>query len=261
MFFSRQNKPYKFMEDHFGKELTRLLSLLPDGTELDGEFFVPGKSLSEIISIVRRSINQHVDLGEMQYYIFDINIPGIPYEERYEILDTARKSYLETYSPPKTFVVIESYLVRNKKDLDQRTQQFLAEGFEGIIIRKIHQYEGKEINPLKDSVYVHGRRNNLLKWTPWQRDEGIILEVKDGIGKNKGIAKFVVSNIHFDPTIPKSKPTFTVVPHGTADELKEIFKHPEEYLGKQYTFEYKCLSDYMVPLKPRGISLRDQEDF
>lgn len=261
IFLSRQNKEYKFMESHFGKELARLLSLLPDGTELDGEFYAPGKTLAQIISIVRRSINIHTDLEDMQYYIFDINLPGLPQEERQEILQNAKQIYLETYSEPKNFYIIDTFIVKNKRELTRKTEDFISEGYEGIIIRKIHQYNGKEINPIKDTVYVHGRRNNLLKWTPWQRDEGDILEVKDGIGKNKGLAKFVLTNIHYDPNIPKSKPTFTVVPHGTNDDLREIFNHPEEYIGKSYTYEYKSLSEYMVPLKPKGISLRDQEDF
>lgn len=257
IFRSRQNKPFTFMSS-FNYDIKRLLTFLPPGTELDGELYIHGKSLQEITSIVRRSVNPKEEMEEVVYQVFDIVMENLPYEERYELLMNAWQNLLETTEINK-ICMVESILVKNFDALVEMKDLFLEEGYEGIIIRKIHRYKNKIINPLEDTVYVHARRNNLLKWTPWLSAEGEIVNIFEGKGNNKGLAIFSVTNIFYDSKIKDSKKIFNISLKTTHDRRKEIFENKDEYVGKELTYQYKHLSKANVPSKAIGIEIRDYE--
>jgi len=261
VYLSRNNERHVFLQKHMGKELSRFLKFLDNDTELDGELWKQGLEFNEISSIVRPTVNEHSRLDELVYHIFDYDSSEkkLPYEDRHLKLENAYIDYINKYGIPEKFLVLESYRVDNHDELMAHHKAFVEEGYEGTIIRKIATLaDGKRTEKsIRDSLYVHGRRNNLMKITDWLRHEGTVVGIENGKGKNSGLAKFIIQNPFYDvEKHPSESETFKLVPAGTHEDLARYFKNPDECIGQLYTFEYKNLSPYGQPLKARGVGFR-----
>ena len=82
-------------------------------------------------------------------------------------------------------------------------------------------------------------------------EEGSIIEVSDGEGREKGLALFNVRN--------NTGKLFNVRPKGNFSQRAFWFTHPEECIGKRYTYRYFELTEYGIPRFPVGIAFRDYE--
>jgi len=184
------------------------------------------------------------------------------------------------FNPPPTFRILESELVhghdeedlaarygdvenddgqREFSSLDERKkyttvtekhEQYVAEGYEGIMIKKASIGIPKGHKEYDHTLYVNGRRNNIMKWKYTADMEVEVIGVKDCKGKEKGSAKLLVRD---------DKGNEFPVRFGNTEEKREWLSDPDLVIGRILTVKYKELSQYGIPREPVGKAWRDYE--
>ena len=118
--------------------------------ELDGELYKHGMRHSEIRSIVSRTKNLHPDYKCTQYHIFDI--VDLQRLQMNRISDLENLFYA---TPPLKYIkLVPTLQVSNADQLQTVYQQYLQQGYEGIIIRHPH------------AKYVRRKVSTILKLKP-----------------------------------------------------------------------------------------------
>lgn len=197
---------------------------------LDGELYIPSTPLQDIVSFVKKPKEGS---EKIQYWIYDMYVPDIIWEERMKLLAT-----LEVYGI--SLVEVPSVLINSEEEMKAFHDKCVEEGFEGVILR---HPEGKyELN--KRSRY-------LIKYKEMKDSEYKIIDVIEGKGKFVGCAIFVCEN--------PDGPNFNVTPKGNMKQKREWFQDRENLIGKHLTVQYQALTKANVPQFPVGIAIRDYE--
>jgi ATP-dependent DNA ligase len=208
--FSRTGKPVKGVE-HLARGLR-------DGEYLDGECYAPNKTFEEITSMFKmnpESLEFHV------FDYFDTMRPNLTFEERMK------------------HVTVDTFLVKEKKEVRGYHDMFVQQGHEGIMIRDA------------TSTYEIGKRSNyLLKYKAFQTEEYPIIDVKEGSGREKGTAIWVCK---------AGEHEFSVKPEGTLETRRKFLVEKDTYIGKQLTVRFQNLTALGVPRFPVGVAVRDYE--
>lgn len=126
----------------------------------DGELYRHGMPFEEIVSAVKRNAgNPHKDEGTIQFHIFDLKEPEVTNAEREIRLTSLLKTFKEesSYYISEDLQKVPTY-TSMKETLGEYSDKFIAEGYEGIIVR----------NPL--AFYVEKRPFTILKWKPSKAD-------------------------------------------------------------------------------------------
>jgi DNA ligase-1 len=182
------------------------------------------------------------DLLSIQYNIFDcyfINEPDKPFNERYTYIKNIMEGNASKYLQLVPIVDIS-----NEQDILTFHEQFVGEGFEGIMIRNV------------DSPYkLKDRSNDLLKYKHFQDSEFVIVGAKAPTnGKEDGC-------IIWELGVPDTDLVFSCRPRQTYESRKtdweDYQKHPKKYIGQQYTVRYQETYANGIPRFPSGISLRN----
>ena len=208
--FSRTGKPVKGVE-HLARGLR-------DGEYLDGECYAPNKTFEEITSMFKmnpESLEFHV------FDYFDTRRPNLTFEERMK------------------HITVDTFLVKEKKEVQGYHDMFVQQGHEGIMIRDAA------------STYEIGKRSNyLLKYKAFQTEEYPIVDVKEGSGREKGAAIWICKT---------GEQHFSVKPEGTLEKRREYLDEKEKYVGKHLTVRFQNLTALGVPRFPVGVAVRDYE--
>lgn len=132
-------------------------------------------------------------------------------------------------------------------------------------------FEGYEGGMARNSVapYASGKRSkHIQKMKEFIEHEFTITGFEEGRGKAAGhIGAFIC------PTEPGTYPEgeegaplagsapqeFKPVPKMTYARKKELFEHPEQFMGKRLTVRFKRWTKYAVPYIPTGRGIRDYE--
>lgn len=250
---SRRNKEYTHLS-YLNKELKKLFAFLPNGATLDGELYVHGMTFNQIQSIVMSVKNIDPRLEEIEYHIFDIDYvdpSGAPLEQRIELLINAFKLVKKSSKKGKfkKLVLVESRVGSNYEDIKNTHDYYVEEGYEGLMIKKMANGSEPGDKKYEQSLYKAGRNTNTLKYKEFFDEEAIIVGAKEGKGRNKGVAIFIVKDIRGN--------TFDLEMRGTIELRKEYLKNIENYIGKEVTFRYIKLNEYGVPVHYKGISIRE----
>ena len=112
-------------------------------------------------------------------------------------------------------------------------------------------YQIKHQKGHKKSLYLSGRKQNILKLKDIEEEEGLIIGVEEGKGREKGVALVRLRDLRNNE--------FLVRPSGTFEKRKEWFNNPELILNKKMTFQFQNLSEIGVPRFPIGKEIRDYE--
>jgi DNA ligase-1 len=113
-------------------------------------------------------------------------------------------------------VVVPTFEVNSREEVDKYFDMFRKDGYEGAIIRT-------------DAPYEHKRSKNLLKYKEFQDDEFEIVDVN--IGKNQTIAESFTIRLKNDKLCNATL--------AFPDEVcKEILENKENYIGKMATVCY-----------------------
>ena len=247
---SRNNKEYQHLSV-FDNCMNTFFDCLPPSIELDGEMYSNTLTFNDISSVFRKEKN--TDNKEMvkyiKYHIFDCNLNS-PYEERWKILVDAYKEFCQSYKDINLIVVVNTFWAKNDNELMSFHRFARSKGFEGTMIRKLYVSD-KTPKGYTSSLYLSGRKNNILKLKDIEEEEGIILGVEDGKGREKGLALIKVKD-------PRGN-EFSVRPSATFEQRKIWFDDPNLIVGKKMTYQYQNLSEFGVPRFPVGKDIRDYE--
>jgi ATP-dependent DNA ligase len=199
---------------------------------IDGELILPGNVLlQETMKATKKYVPGVSE--KLMYRVYDVVLPDMPFSQRYEVL----KEYVKNCAGDK-IVLAPIYLAHNEVEVMAYHKQFVAEGYEGTMVRD--DSEG----------YTIGQRSNQLqKYKDFVDAEFEIVDVVEGDGRFKGAAVFVCDNGFGN--------RFNCTPEGSMDHRRDLYTNRKKHIGRYLTIRYQELSRDRVPLFPVGVDIRD----
>ena len=181
----------------------------------DGELYVHGLRFEEIHSIASRKVNVHGKTLVMQYHIFDFQDEEMPQASR---LARIKKLDLK----PPLFAVQPFGMNNNRDEIVGKMTEYVAEGYEGIIVRDIL------------SPYTPKRIPGMLKYKPHCEDEYTIVGVKEGEGWCVGmLGAFIVAGDDGQPFDVGSGALLT------KKNRQSLWKVRDKLIGEKLTLKYE----------------------
>jgi len=227
------------LKDH----LHGLLIKLPKNFYFDGELYTDKLDFEVISGLIRlheKKITQKdVDLiNKIEYHIYDfvdLDNENILYKDRYKYLTDFLASNINNKSLCKK---VDSILVEKLEDIKTYHDNFVKDGYEGIMIRDMN------------GIYeVNKRSKYLQKFKEFLEEEFKIVGFHEGSSDEKGS---VVWNC-----ITKDNKEFSVRPKGTFESRKKLFDEGDKYIGKLLTVIFQEYSAEGIPRFPVGKGIRD----
>lgn len=221
---SRNEEPFKGL-NAIKHELKTLD--IPKDIIIDGELYSRELTFNDIVSLCKTK-TKIIDDSKINYFVFDLinlNDPNMGFTDRYKLLHKLIKKGTNHIK------LVPTYQVHSPAEIDKFFHKMVKQKAEGIIIRA-----GKGI------YKINGRSHYLLKYKPKQDAEFKIIDVQQGVGKNKGLATMVL--------ITKEGKEFKAAPSMTDAEKREIYKNKEKYIGKFGTVEFAEYTKDGVPRFP-----------
>ena len=234
---SRTGKEY-FNLHHIHKDLHKIMT---DEYGLDGEIYTPDLSFQVLAGLVKLKDGDTKRLNEiekMKFYVFDIipNEKDITFDDRYKKLKQLEKIIKKKRI--RNIIISRTEIVNNKEEVIEKHNEYVSEGYEGIMIRN------------KKGVYKPSKRSkDLKKYKSFIDSEYPIVGFKEGSGTDKGTVIWIVRT-------PEGI-DFSVRPKGTHEYREELLKDANNQIGKLLTVKYQELSDTLVPRFPVGVVIRD----
>ena len=170
----------------------------------------------------------------VQYHIYDIALPNLSNGERNTLLQSLKPFFENT-----AVHIVETIVVNNEDELMEAFEHFLAEGYEGCMVRNM------------DGLYVNKRSYDLQKVKEFQDSEYKVVDVKVGNkGRMAGKAVFVCET--------ENGTQFAAKMIGNMDNLIKYAENPELIVGKMLTVKYQGLTTKNnVPRFPVAMRIRE----
>lgn len=204
------------------------------GNILDGELMLPNNVLlQESMKAIKK---YRPELSpQLLYHVYDIVDPTRTFEERMELIETLSAFF------PENVVMVPTVLVHNETEVMFWHNTWTKAGFEGTMIRD------------PKAGYEAGKRSySLLKLKDFVDEEFKIIGFEQGNGSFAESIIFICES--------NGKP-FNVVPEGTMEHKKSLWKKRNSLMGKWLTVRYFEKSKDGIPIFPVGVDVRDSEDF
>jgi DNA ligase-1 len=199
---------------------------------LDGELYTDRIPFEELAGIIKKKTLSAADterIKSVEYHAYDIIMRDMPYSERLKILQSTLAG-AEEQSPVK---FVPTYIVQGIPEFRERFSQFVADGYEGIMLRN------------QNGHYIENyRSNDLQKYKEFCDAEYPIIGFKEGIGRDAGTVIWLC-------VTPEGR-EFNVRPKGSLEFRRNLFQNATKYLGAQLTVIYQELSEMGVPRFPVG---------
>ena len=200
---------------------------------LDGELYSHGQSLQRLSGIARlKTWEERCEV--LEYWIYDV-VSEKPFKERYNILMDLQ----ELLEGDLKVQVIDHYLLSGWMTIKKRHDDFVKEGYEGLVMR----------NPNKE--YGIGKRSSLymLKVKNYLEAEFKITGYEDKLRPEDMVFTLVAANGN----------PFSAKPIGPRELKYEYLENMESLIGKMATVKYFYLSDEGTPLQGTLKTIRDYE--
>lgn len=229
--------------------IEELLKDLPDKLVLDGELYIHGMSLQNLISAVKK---KNENTPDVKYRLYDLAIPNLNQTHRNLLLKEVEERF--------KIALVPTYEVWSEEQMLERFSKFIEDGYEGAMIR------------LSGGMYEFGfRSSSLVKYKEFLDAEFKIIDVEEATGRDAGTAVFRCANnpksyeefLNSPILLLNQKwrddSSFTCRPKGTHEQRTAYFKKRKQLVGCDLTVKYQTLSDDGVPIFPVGIAIRDYE--
>jgi ATP-dependent DNA ligase len=223
---SRKNVDWKALA-----HLERELSKFPDG-RYDGELYIHGPLFNKIIGAVKR--DEANDLSaQIELHLYDLIEENTDYSSRWAKIQEGTRFVKK----------VETVFLKSPDSLDILHDQYVEEGYEGIMLRNI-----------KGGYKVNGRSKDLQKYKKFDDDEfEIIGATENVIGDWVGTCTF--------RCVTKDGNAFNVMPKGDYDTRAEFWQDWQKgkiKIGDMLTVEYFgfTTTDKPVPNFPVGKEIR-----
>lgn len=221
--------------DHIHQELYDFFYYLPAEAILDGELYNHVLPFTTITSAIKTSKRAHPLLSSIQFHIFDIcyAIPT-PFESRYELLVNAFRNFItDRGTVPTTFTIVQAHVVSTPDDISKFHDYYVATGYEGVMIKKISHGAASESSEYKESLYVSGKCNHILKYKNFIDEEVVIVNVGPQILVRDKMGRNYYVTTKFNLTV--------------------------QHQGKDLTIRYRELLPTGIPKHPIAVAIRDYE--
>lgn len=219
-----------------------LRGVMSPGQILDGELYLHGRSLQQIISLAKNAEKE--ERNGLQYRVYDMPRTGMTDEEE---LQEARFAgllrFFQNLGSCANFVIaVETDLAYYEEAIVAAHDRFVEQGYEGAIVRNF------------DGAYgFGGRSHDLLKVVRVERAEFKVVHCGEGRGKSAGKAIWFCQ-------MPDSDATFKVKPKCSQEEAASYWENRLGYIGKMLTVEFRTRTDAGIPKFAKGIAFRPEED-
>lgn len=188
-----------------------------DELVFDGELNHSSGEWGKTSSLIKTKNAPIKMLREARFRLFDV-IPkqdyirggtNIPYEERRKVLDEAI-----TYFDSKYFTKSPAKLCRTEQEVRDAYNGYLLRGYEGAIVKH------------PDAGYMCNQRSKFwVKMKPWDTEEGIIVGMNEGEGKQMNmVATLEVMLNSGDRVLASGRMNY--------DLRKRMWQDQSEYMGK-----------------------------
>jgi len=233
--FTRNGKRHMCIP-HILKALAPVFVKMPDAI-LDGELYNHDlhDNFNKISSLIRKTKPTEEDLVEtaklVEFHCYDSPRIGnhkedAPFSQRRAARVLALKGLNAS-----CVKLVETLMVNNHDEVEKYHEQFVAEGYEGIMVRIDGPYENK-------------RSKYLLKYKKFDTDEFTIEGIIPGTGNKSGMAGSV--EMH-----SKSGEYFTANIKAPHEDLVYMLQNKNKFIGKEATVRYFGLTpDKKVPRFP-----------
>lgn len=229
--FSRNKKSYPHLE-HITQEINRL----PPSFILDGELYSDSLTFQEIVGLVKKDTlteNDKTKQLQIKFYVYDL-IKDQPYQLRYTNLQLLFRKYKFQH-----LVLVQTELCQDEKQMKEKHNQYVNEGFEGIMLRN------------KDGSYKGSRSADLQKYKQFFDAEYEVIDFQEGQGLEEGCVIWICKT--------SDGKTFSCRPRGSREDRQQLFLNGQSYVGKKLTVRYQEETNDGLPRFPVGITFRDYE--
>ncbi len=227
-YYSRMGKEFDTLE-HLTPDLLKMMKV---GQVLDGEIYSHDRTFQEMIRLVKKL---RPESSTLSYHAFDLVDTKDSFDKRWVTLSLMFSSY-----EFPTIKIVDVETILDKDNMVEMHAQFIAEGFEGIILRN------------KKGMYkLKGRSADLQKYKEFQDEEYVIIGGQESTGPEAGCVIFTVKTAKGQE--------FAVRPRGSFELRKVWMQDIDTIIGKKLTVRYQELTDDGIPRFPVGISIRDYE--
>jgi len=218
---SRKGKLIENME-HITKELKEKF----EGWTIDGELYAHGKTFQENMKLIKKYRPNQSE--EVKFHIYDI-VSTEGYKKRNHIITDLTKFCEQV-------VLVPTYKISSKEELDTYHAQFISEGYEGSIVRHGN-------SPYK----VNGRSSDLLKYKDFK---DIAVKVVDVVpAEQRGEWGVPVLEL-------EDGRTFRSGVRLSHDERKDLLTNKQNYIGQIAEIRYFEETDDGLPRFPVMVGFR-----
>lgn len=207
------------------EQLNTLFNKLPSNFYFDGELYTDDIEFEIFVGLIHlheKNVTPEdiLLINKIEYYIYDfINLNDIdsPFKNRLVFLN----DFLNTNTKKLNLIKqVETILIKNVEDVQTYHDEFVKEGYEGIMIRDVNgPYE------------INKRSKYLQKFKEFMEEEFKIVGYTEGDGGEKGAVMWICQ-ISKDITVP-------IRPRGTFELRKKQFLEADKYIGKKLTVRFQ----------------------
>ena len=233
---TRNNQEIKYLH-HIRESLVPLFEQLHESITnfcFDGELYTFKLPFQVINGLVKRKRATEETERLIEYHIFDCDLDG-------DYIMSERLDFLESLEYTYPCMLVKTEMAHSKEDILKMHDEYVAEGYEGIIIR------------IPDSLYVGSRVSVMFKYKEFMDEEYPVLSATTSKGREEGAVNWILG-VDGDKTI-------SVRPRGTLDERKVMYSdylsNPDRYIGRMYRIRFQGLSEDGIPRFPVGIDFID----
>ncbi len=218
--------------------LAHIFPLDTMGRTVDGELLLPGnQSVNKVTSAIKKF---HKGISDTLYYvIYDIVDERLTFLERIKVV----QAIVDAANNPN-IIMAETLIAKTKDDVLKYHEGFVAEGYEGSIIRNLR------------GVYkINKRTDDVQKHKDWITEEFMVDDIIEaGGGSSEGIGKAVCRDNQSDATFES---TLT----GSEKERREILANKHKYIGKKWAVvKFRERSGkHKVPFHSNVLEFRDTQ--
>lgn len=229
--WSRTRKPITSMP-HIVKALEEAFP--SGGYSFDGELYAAhlGNDFEQLIHLVRQ-VTPTEGHEKMQYWIYDMPIGQVPFEERY-------KTLLNILPEKHPIVLVTATPLKSEAEAMDFFAECQTAGYEGAILRNA------------SGLYINKRSADLIKVKSFFDDEFEIVGIEEGRGRLSGhVGAFICRT--------KTSQEFRAKLKGSTGYLSKLFHSHSLWKNKRLTVQYQNMTVDGVPRFPVGVSIRDYE--
>lgn len=224
---------------HIAAQLEEAFKYLREPLELDGELYIHGMPLEDLMSITSRTACLHENYDAVEYKVFDVVDLLRPQVERLNVLYQGVKPAVDKADDIQ---VVEAFTGEGIDEMNSFLQDFMDKGYEGAILRH------------PDGVYRRTRSTSMMKIKPSYTD---VYEIV-GTEEEFSIAGFPKNSLGSLCCRSQSNDLFFVGSGFTRDEREELWKKREELVGKFAEVRYQDITAAnCVPRHSRIVQILD----